>query len=61
MRLVLAKCFPISNEEPETASAIVPLLDNDPLAVGTRFDGVDLYRRIADRQGNALDESRLTG
>jgi hypothetical protein len=52
MRLVLAKRFPVSNEEPKTASAIVPLLHNDPLAVGTRFDGVDLYRGIADGQGD---------
>jgi len=31
------------------------------MAVGTRFDGVDLDKGITDRERNALDECRPTG
>jgi hypothetical protein len=61
MRFVLSKRFPVPDKKPQTAPALGPLLDNDPLAVGTRFDAVDLHRGITDRQPNALDESRSTG
>src|SRR5262245_24395738 len=55
VRLALAKGFPFPDEEPEGALPIVPLLDHNPLAVNSRFDGVNFNLGCTDRQSNALD------
>jgi hypothetical protein len=54
---MLAKFFPFSEEKLQTAFAVVPLIDHDPLAAGGRFNGVDLDRGLSDRQRNTVDVS----
>ena len=54
VRLVLAKYFPFSEKQFKTAFAFVPLLDHNPLAIGSRFDG---DRGQIDREANAVNIS----
>ena len=58
-RLILQKCFTISDEDSKAAPALCPLVDNDPMTVGAGFNGVDRDRCVTDWQRDALDESCL--
>ena len=58
--VIFTKPLSPSNEKSQTADLVVFLLDDDPLAVGRRLDGVDIHWGLTHRQGNALQVSDPT-